>query len=168
MVIGLFCVYGGEFDIKKKRSKFNVDTTKKGERNRTYDNIVFDSILEMQYYRDVICEGIKNGSIKKCERQVTFELQPKCVYKGKTILPINYVADFVVTYTDDSVVVVDTKGLPDQSSKIKKKMFHYRYPDINYIWVGYVKKYGGWLEYHEIERLRNENKKANKAKKSKV
>ena len=61
MVIGLFCVYGGEFDIKKKRSKFNVDTTKKGERNRTYDNIVFDSILEMQYYRDVICEGIKNG-----------------------------------------------------------------------------------------------------------
>lgn len=35
-----------------ERSKFNVD---KDKEKRTYDNIVFDSQLEMKYYRDVLC-----------------------------------------------------------------------------------------------------------------
>ena len=34
-----------------ERSKFNVD---KDKEKRTYNNIVFDSQLEMKYYRDVL------------------------------------------------------------------------------------------------------------------
>jgi len=133
--------------------------TQKGKRNRTYNNIEFDSELEMKYYRDVVCAGLKDGSIKDCQLQVNYELQPKFTYQNETIRAINYVADFVITYADDSVVVVDTKGLPDATAKLKKKLFHYKYPDINYIWMSYSKIDGGWLEYKEIEKARRLRKK---------
>ena len=101
------------------------------------DGHTFDSDLEFKYYKEVVCEGIKDGTIRDCQLQVKYELQPKYKYNNINILAINYVADFVITYSDDSVVVVDTKGLPDATAKLKKKLFHYKYPDINYIWVGW-------------------------------
>jgi hypothetical protein len=153
--------------IKKKRSKFNVDQTNKGKLNRTYKGVLYDSELEMKYFRDVIEIGLNDGSIKKCERQVKYELQPKCKYKGENILAINYVADFVVTYADDSVIVWDAKGLADATAKLKKKMFHYKYPDIDYRWVGYSGIDGGWLEYRDIEKARAKRKKEKKFLKDK-
>lgn len=149
----------------KKRSKFNVDTTKKGKQNRTYNNIEFDSELEMKFYRDVICIGIKEGLIKECKMQVKYELQPKFIYQNKTILAINYVADFVVTYTDGSIIVWDTKGLPDATAILKKKLFHYKYPEIDYRWVAWSKQDGGWLEYDEIKKARAKRKKEKKVNK---
>lgn len=143
----------------KKRSKFNIDQTKKGKQNRTHNGICFDSELEMKYYRDVICPGLEDGSIKDCQRQVKFELVPKFEYKGKKIQAINYVADFVVTYADDSVIVWDTKGLADATAKLKKKLFHYYYHGVDYRWIGYSKMDGGWLEYDEIQRLRATRKR---------
>lgn len=118
----------------------------------------------MQYYKEIICVGLKNGTIKKYERQIKYELQPKYKYNNETILSINYVADFVITYTDNSVVVVDVKGLPDSTSKIKKKLFHFKYPDINYIWMGRLIQDGGWLEFKEIEKARKKRKKQKASK----
>ena len=148
--------------IKKTRSKFNVDQSNKGKQNRTYNGITFDSDLEMKYYRDVICVGLENGTIKDCQLQVKYELQPKFKYQNKTILAVNYVADFIVTYADDSVVVIDTKGLPDATAKLKKKLFHYKYPDIDYRWIGYSKMDGGFLNYDDIQKARNKRKKEKK------
>ncbi len=145
--------------IKIARSKFNVNTSKKGKQNRTYNSICFDSELEMRYYRDVICIGLKNGTIKDCQLQVKYELQPKFKYQGETILAINYVADFVITYQDGHVEVHDTKGLPDATAKLKKKLFHYKYPEIIYKWIGYSSKDGGYLEYKDIEKARKQRKK---------
>ena len=51
--------------VKKKRNKFNVDQSKKGKQNRTYEGIIYDSELEMKFFRDVIQVGLKNGSVKK-------------------------------------------------------------------------------------------------------
>ena len=126
------------------------------------DGHTFDSDLEFKYYKEVVCEGIKDGTIRDCQLQVKYELQPKYKYNNINILAINYVADFVITYSDDSVVVVDTKGLPDATAKLKKKLFHYKYPDINYIWVGWSKQDGGWLEYKDIEKARAKRKKEKK------
>lgn len=148
--------------ISKRQSKFNVNTSTKGKQNRTYNNITFDSEMEMKYYRDVICVGLEDGTIKDCELQVKYELQPKYKYHNKTVLPINYVADFVITYADNSIVVIDTKGLPDATAKLKKKLFNYKYPDIDYKWIGYSKRDGGWLEYDEIQKARNKRKKEKK------
>lgn len=113
----------------------------------------------MKYYRDVIFVGLNDYSIKNCAMQVKFELQPSFKYKNKNILSINYVADFVVTYADDSVIVWDTKGLADSTSKIKKKLFHFKYPNIDYRWISFSSIDGGWLEYDIIQKLRSERKK---------
>lgn len=145
--------------IKKTYSKFNVDQSSKGKQNRSYNNIQFDSELEMKYYRDVICVGLKDGTIKDCQLQVKYKLQPKFKYNNETIREINYVADFVITYADDSVTVIDTKGLPDATAKLKRKLFHYKYPEIDYRWIGYSKIDGGYLDYEVIQKARNKRKK---------
>lgn len=141
------------------RSKYNVD---KDTAKRTYNNIVFDSVLEMKYYRDVILPNVESGLIKYYELQKEYELQPKFTHNGKTVLPIKYVADFYIEYTDGHKEVIDTKGLPDSVALLKRKMYWYHYPDVDYKWITYVKKYGGWLDYDTVKKLRSQEKKNKK------
>lgn len=142
--------------IHIERTKFNVD---KDKEKRTFSGIVFDSVLEMRFYRDVVCPMLESGDIVECERQKPYVLQPKFIRNGKSVLPINYVADFRLVYRDMHEEVIDTKGCPDAVSKIKRKMFWYLYPDIDYKWLTYVKKYGGWIDYDRCKQLRREAKK---------
>ena len=140
------------------RTKFNVD---KNTEKRTYNGIVFDSILEMKYYKDVWLPKVESGEVTNNVLQKPYELQPKFVHNGKTIRPIQYVADFYIVYKDGSEEVIDTKGYGDQVAILKRKIFWYHYPDVDYKWVTYVKKYGGWIDYEEYKKL----KKIDKAKK---
>ena len=142
-----------------ERTKFNVDKDKEA---RTCNGIVFDSKLEMRYYRDVLCPGVESGIITYYELQKEYVLQPGFQRNGKTVRPITYVADFYIEYADGRVEVVDTKGCPDNLAKMKRKMFWYVYPDIEYLWIVYVKKYGGWLEYDEVNKLRKAEKREKK------
>lgn len=145
------------------RSKFNVG---KDKTDRTYDGIIFDSVVEMKYYRDVILPKTQSGEITYFERQKRYELQPSYVYQGKKIRPIDYKADFYIEYKNGNIVVIDIKGCPDSVAKIKRKMFSYKYPTIDYQWVGYSKISGGWKTYEEIEAGRKQRKLA-KARKNK-
>lgn len=142
-----------------ERSKFNVD---KDKEKRTHNGIVFDSQLEMRYFRDVLCPKVESGEVKKYELQKKFELQSEFSRNGKRVLPITYVADFYIEYADGHIEVVDTKGMPDSVAKIKRKMFWYKYPDMDYQWITYVKKFGGWISYDECKRLRREVKRTGK------
>jgi len=138
------------------RSKFNVG---KKTTDRTFEGIIFDSVVEMKYYRDVVLPEIENGNIVSCERQKKYILQPSFMHLGKKILPIEYKADFVLKYKTGKEVVVDIKGCPDAVAILKRKMFWYVFPNIDYIWIVYVKKYGGWIDYEECKRLRRAEKK---------
>ena len=102
-----------------ERSKFNVN---KNAEKRTYDGIVFDSELEMKYYRDVLCPGVESGEITCYELQKEYALQPKFHHDGKTVQPILYVADFYIEYNDGRCEVIDTKGCPDSTAKLKRKI----------------------------------------------
>ena len=144
-----------------ERSKFNVD---KDKEKRTYDGIVFDSQLEMRYYRDVLCPKVESGEVIHYELQKCYELQPKFSRNGKTVLPVTYVADFYIEYANGDVEVIDTKGCPDSVAKLKRKLFWYHFPDVNYRWITYVKKWGGWLEYEAVQSLRKEEKRSKKKK----
>ena len=139
------------------RTKFNVD---KDKSKRTYNGIIFDSVLEMKYYRDVICPKVESGDITDVKLQVKYELQPKFIHDNKTVQAINYVADFVVTYSNGLVEVLDTKGYPDSTALLKRKLFWYHYPNVDYKWITWVKKFGGWIEYEEYKRLKREEKKS--------
>jgi len=145
---------------KKPYSKFHVNLTDKGKADRTYKNITYDSLLELKFYKEVVEVGLDNGTIIDCQRQVKYELQPKFKHNDKNILAVNYVADYVLTYYDSSVIVFDVKGKADATALLKKKLYHYKYPDIDYRWIGYSKIDNGWQEYHIIEKARKERKKA--------
>lgn len=146
-----------------ERSKFNVD---KDKAKRTCNGIVFDSELEMKYYRDVVLTGVESGRIKYYELQKPYELQPKFVHDGKIVQPIKYVADFYIEYADGSSEVVDTKGIPDSTAIVKRKMFWYVYPDVKYIWITWSKIDGGWCDYEYVKQQRNLRRK-NKINKEK-
>jgi len=105
--------------FNRKYNKYSVSSKEK----RTEDGIVFASLLECRVYkflRDTI--GTKNF-----ELQPKFELLPKFRDKdGKAIRAIHYVADFLVKDGKEEHVV-DAKGAPTETFKIKAKLFKYRY-----------------------------------------
>lgn len=111
---------------------------------RTYDGVVFDSKAEMEYYRDVVIPGMKAGIITDYELQKSYELQPGFVHNGKKERAIKYVCDFYLTYKDGSTAVIDIKGMATPEAKLKRKLFMYKYPQENLVWI---KKSGkGWKE----------------------
>lgn len=138
------------------RTKFNVD---KDKEKRCCNGIVFDSVLEMKYYRDVVLPKSESGEIIYYELQKKYILQSGFEYHGKKILPITYIADFYIEYCDGHTEVIDIKGCPDTTAKIKRKLFWHNYPEIDYRWITYVKKFGGWGSYDEFNKLRREEKR---------
>lgn len=156
---GGFCPLFFQFCVCMPRSKYNVssDTEK-----RSYDGIVFDSVVEMKYYRDVILPDWGSGKILAFELQKPYVLQPKFIHDGKTVKEITYVADFYIEYADGRIEVIDIKGMPDSVAKIKRKMFWYIYPDIDYKWICYSKIDGGWCEYDYVLKRRQERKRNRK------
>lgn len=152
--------------MKKKRSKYGVDQTKKGKEKRTYNGEVYDSLTELQFLQEYIEPKVKTGEIVKWERQIPYVLQEKFSnFEGKTILPIKYIADYVVWWKDNTYTVFDVKGHPDSTSKIKRKMFWKVYPDIQYIWMCRSIIYSNgtnWITYEEIEKIRRQKKQNKK------
>lgn len=94
-------------------------------------------------------------------------LQDGFIRRERRVLPITYVADFYIEYAGGHSEVIDIKGCPDATAKIKRKLFWYRYPELDYIWITYVKKFGGWGDYDEINRLRKEAKRKKKEQEEK-
>lgn len=143
--------------VKINRSKFNVD---KDKSKRTHNGIVFDSVLEMKYYRDVLCPAVESGDVVSYELQKPYELQPKFRHDEKSVQSIKYVADFFIVYKDGHEEIIDTKGCPDSVALLKRKLFWYKFPDVDYKWVTWVKKFGGWIDYEEYKRLKREEKRS--------
>ena len=79
-------------------SKYNVGSADK----RTYDGIVFDSVVEMRYYKEVVLPGVASGKIVNYKLQKPFMLIPKFTRDGKTVRASQYVCDFYLEYADGS------------------------------------------------------------------
>ena len=91
------------------------------------DGITFDSKKEAYRYAELkILE--KGGVIKDLQRQVKFELQPSFYHNGKKERAITYIADFVYT-ENDKTIIEDVKSpitKNNQVYKLKKKMMLYK------------------------------------------
>lgn len=149
----------------KKRSKYGVDQTSTGKKNRTVidrktgKEVCFDSLLEKKYYEEVVCVGLDSGEIVDYELQKKYKLQPSFKHNDTTIRAIDYVADFWIRYADGSEKVFDTKGgMVDPAAKIKRKLMYYIYPELDYSWITYTKT-TGWIDWDENEKLKREKKK---------
>lgn len=112
-------------------SKYHVSARE----DRTYDGIVFDSKAEMEYYREVVLPLAAAGEIVQYELQKSFVLQPGFRHDGKAVRAITYVRDFYLIYKDGRSEVIDVKGMATPEAKLKRKMFLYKYPEENLLWV---------------------------------
>ena len=96
----------------------------------SFNGINFDSIKEAKRYQELLLLE-KSGVVKDLELQVPFTLVPGYVKNGKKIREMKYIADFV--YFDkekNKKVVEDVKGVKTDVYKLKKKIFEYKYPDL--------------------------------------
>lgn len=144
-----------------KRSKFNVS---KDVSKRTYEGVVYDSELEMKFYKEYVLPRLKSGEIIDCKTQIPYLLLPAykhTKFTGEVIAvnKINYVADFVITWANGHEQVIDTKGFPDNAALLKRKIFWAKYPDVDYIWMSYSKIDGGWIDYDSLKKNRAARKK---------
>jgi len=98
---------------EEKLSKYRV--AKKAD--RTYNNILFDSVKEMNYYKDLQLLQ-KAGEIVFFLRQVPFDLPGGVTYR----------VDFVEFYPDGSVRFIDVKGIETDMFIMKKKQVEALYP----------------------------------------
>lgn len=94
--------------------------------------------------------------ITKCKKYI---LQPAFTRGGKKVQAIEYKADFYTVDKDGKETVIDIKGCPDNVAKLKRKMFWYIYPDLDYVWIGFSKIDGGWTTYEAIKTGRKQRKK---------
>lgn len=106
---------------------------KYGNKKVVIDGIEFDSKLEGHRYCELkLLEKAK--IIKDLQLQVSFELIPSYKKNNKTIRATKYIADFV--YYDNEKkqkVIEDTKGIKTDVYKLKKKIFEYKYPELEII-----------------------------------
>lgn len=104
--------------------------TKYSNRKTVVDGYTFDSKLEADYYCQL--KLLKRaGQIKDFTLQPRFTLQEAYVHRftKKRIQKIEYVADFLVTYPTHQEIV-DCKGMKTALYLMKKKIFEYKYPDL--------------------------------------
>lgn len=70
----------------------------------------FDSQLEWEYYLAEILPRVRSGEISTVSLHERFELLPASSYCGIRLPAAHYTPDFVVTYADGSVEVVEVKS----------------------------------------------------------
>lgn len=120
---------------KPKRSKY-------GNNKVEQDGIKFDSKKELKRYNELLLLQ-KAGEISDLQRQVKYELIPPIyeevvvqlktkekVVKKSVQLAITYTADFVYKDKNGTIIANDVKAskfFQDNSYKIKKKLFRWRY-----------------------------------------
>lgn len=94
------------------------------------NGIKFDSKKEARRYKELML--LKRAKvIDNLELQKPFILQESFKKNGKTYRSITYKADFY--YYDNEKkkwIVEDTKGMRTEVYKIKKKLFEYKYPEL--------------------------------------
>lgn len=92
------------------------------------DMYLFDSAKEAKRYRDLVLLE-RAGEIQNLELQPRFLLQEGFKKNNKTWRKLEYVADF--KYIENGKTVVeDVKGFETKEFKIKRKIFEYKYPDL--------------------------------------
>jgi len=92
------------------------------------DMYVFDSAKEARRYKELALLE-RAGEIQNLELQPRFLLQEGFKKNNKKWRKLEYVADF--KYIENGKTIVeDVKGFETKEFKIKRKLFEYKYPDL--------------------------------------
>ena len=104
---------------------------KYGNKKVEYDGHTFDSIAEMERYKQ-LCLMEQAGAISDLRLQPRYELQKAFKdFEGKTQRAIVYIADF--SYQEGGLrITEDCKGAITKEYAIKKKLFLFKYFDLTF------------------------------------
>ena len=122
------------YDQRKSVNKVEyspIRPSKYHNKKTEVDGIVFDSQKEADYYCQLKILK-KAGEVRSFELQPRFLLIPAFELKNEKYKAITYVADFDVELKNGSHFVVDVKGMKTPVYKLKKKLFRFTYPEIDF------------------------------------
>lgn len=151
-----------------KRSKYKVDVSSSAKKERTVHDkhtgkdITFASSIEKRYYDEVVLPGFLSGEIIDYDLQKRYTLLPSFHRpNGELVRSITYVADYVLQFADGHEEIKDTKGagyLVDPLARIKRKLFYYIFPDLNFEWITWTKA-TGWVNWDEFMKNKRNKRK---------
>jgi hypothetical protein len=104
---------------------------KYGAKRTEVMGIKFDSKKEANRYLELLLLQ-RAKEIKELELQPEFLLLPPFKYKNKSYREIKYKADFKYKNKEGQIIVEDVKGFKTDVYNLKKKMFLYQYPEIEF------------------------------------
>lgn len=139
----------------RKKGKPKIRVSPKAD--RTIDGIVFDSKSEAEYYQ-VLKRQKAAGDILDFSLQPRFELVPAVKKFGKANRKMEYIGDFEVITLDNQPVIVDVKGIVTEKFQLKRKIFDWRYPDLQLV-VMKKDRHGQWLSEDEIKQSKPKKKR---------
>lgn len=106
--------------------------SKYGNKKTDADGYTFDSLAELQCYRDLrLIEN--NGDISNLIIHPRFILQEPFTYNSARERAIAYEADFSYYDRDGKKIVEDVKGFKTKEYQIKRKLFLFKYPNVNFV-----------------------------------
>jgi len=104
--------------------------TKYNNKKTIVDGYSFSSKLEAKHYNELKLL-LRAGYISALTLQKAFILQDKFKHDGKTERAITYICDFYYI-KDGKEYAIDSKGFKTEVYKIKRKLFLFKYPHINF------------------------------------
>lgn len=115
------------------------------------DWYTFDSKLEAQFYQE--------NKDKIIQVHPKYLLQDKCERYWLKLREIYYESDFLINIWWKRILI-DIKWLATETSLLKRKLFMYKYENIELKRLVFVKKRNWRIDYFENKKLIKEDKKA--------
>lgn len=104
--------YRAQAELQILQRKSGKQTQKRAENGKNRDGNAENRKPESEkrYYREVILPKAACGLVVKVQEQIVFELLPEKAYCGLKLPKARYKPDFVLTYADGSVEIVEVKS----------------------------------------------------------
>lgn len=104
--------YRAQAELQILQRKSGKQTQKRAENGKNRDGNAENRKPESEkrYYRDVILPKVACGLVVKVQEQIVFELLPEKAYCGLKLPKARYKPDFVLTYADGTVEIVEVKS----------------------------------------------------------
>lgn len=134
------------FSLPSAKEEAKTNTGRYHAKKCTLNGYTFDSMSESRFYIKLLHEKAE-GKITDFIMQEEFMLQEQFrnPFTNKVVKPIKYIADFVIEYPGEKLIIVDVKGKETAEFKLKMKLFLFKYPELEFRRYKWDQKNAMWL-----------------------
>lgn len=99
-----------EMQILQRKSGKQTQKVPENRQKRERNGEKREPESEKRYYREVILPKVASGKVVRVQEQLRFDLLAEKLYNGIKLPAAHYTPDFVLTYADGTVEVVEVKS----------------------------------------------------------